>query len=86
MQPTPNPTPVPTSQRPLNGAVLSGTSLAFYGLAIYFGAPVELAVPLALAVGGALSTIGDAARGRLERQPPTTFAGEIAMKLFARVG
>jgi len=86
MQPNQNQTPVPTSQRPLNGAVLSGTALLAYTVATYYGAPVELAVPAALAVGGTLSTVGDAARGRLEKQPPASFIGELLMKLLARVG
>ena len=86
MIPAPTPSPVPTSQRPLNGAVLSGTSLLVYGLATYLGAPVEVAVPASLVVGGALSTIGDAARKRIENRPPESFVGEIALALLARIG
>ena len=87
-QQTPNPSPVPTSQRPFNGAVLSGAALLAHGVATAYGAPEVLAIPGALAVGAILSTVGDAARGRLARQPDAerSFLAEIALKLFARAG
>lgn len=85
MQPQP-PDPVPTSQRSINGTVLSGAALSAYGLATYYGAPGELAVAGALAVGALFSTLGDASRGRLEKNPPKTFTGEVVLKLLARIG
>ena len=90
-QQTPNPSPVPTSQRPFNGAVLSGAALLAHGVATAYGAPEVLAIPGALAVGAILSTVGDAARGRLERRPgqpqvARSFLAEVLLKLFARAG
>ena len=88
MQPAQNVNPVPTSQRPVNGAVLSGAALLVYGVAVAKGVPEVFAVPAALAVGAVLSTIGDAARGRLEQptEKPRGFLAEVLLKLFSRAG
>jgi len=78
--------PVPTSQRPLNGAVLSGMALAMYAAAIYFGAPEFVAAPAALAVGAALSTAGDWARGELTAPVPKIGIAKLFYMLAARAG
>lgn len=87
--PEPVPTsPVPTSQRPINGAVLSGAAMLAHGVATAYGVPEVLAIPGALVVGAILSTVGDAARGRLEQSPekPRGFLAEVLLKLFSRAG
>jgi len=87
MQPTTaTASPVPTYQRPVNGVVLSGAALLAYTVATSYGWPPDMAVPAALAVGGVLSTVGDATRKYAQRQPPSTLIGEILVSLLTRVG
>ncbi len=97
MQPTSIPqSPVPTSQRPINGAVSGGgalivAELAKVGLASVL--PPELAplAPIAAPLAGMvtsaiMATVGDVARSQIVERPPTTFLGKLLLGLLARIG
>ena len=86
--------PVPTSQRPLNGAVSGGGALLIDQLAravlTHNGVAPELSAVLAPVAGmvtsGVMATVGDAARAQIESQPPQTFVGRLFFGLLSRIG
>ena len=79
------PSVVPTSQRPLNGAISGGLALATMAVLSAHGVPPELANLAGLAASGAAATFGDWSRGELERGITNPLA-KLALMLFARVG
>lgn len=85
--------PVPTAQRPINGAVSGGTAIGIDALSRYLLAgliPAELAMVAAPVLGiifsSAFAVIGDVCRSRLVASPPTSILGEIVLKIGARIG
>jgi len=93
MQPTPNPTPVPTSQRPLNGFI-SGAAAQLVGnmatgYMIASGLDPASAATLGTVAGsivsGIFATIGDLARGALE-QPSVPWWAKTLLQVPARIG
>jgi len=97
MLPTPIPeSPVPTSQRPINGAIAGGGALLFDQLArvaLVALLPTELAPIVAVAspligmvASGVMATVGDVARSQIIERPPVTFVGKLTLGLLARIG
>lgn len=85
--------PVPTSQRPINGAMAGGGALlgdALARLLLVGLVPAEVVPILApiagVAVSGTMATVGDAARTQLIERPPRTFLGRVLFGALARVG
>jgi len=79
---------VPTSQRPLNGALAGAGALAGWYLARRYGVPEELAPVLGLAISAGQATLGDWARGMLAELPPGVAWGvaRLPLLLAARLG
>lgn len=91
---TPKLSPVPTSQRPLNGAISGGGALLIDQVARAVlaanGISPELTAVISPVAGvvtsGIMATVGDAARAQIEAAPPVTFIGRLFFGLLARIG
>ncbi len=97
MQPSQIPqSPVPTSQRPINGAVAGGGALLVNEIAkivLATSLPPDLAAlapvaaPLAgMATSAVMATVGDVARSQIVERPPQSFVGKLLLGLLARIG
>ena len=88
--------PVPTAQRPINGAIAGGGALLFDQLArvtfelllpVGSEAVTTVASPLVgMAVSAAMATVGDVARSVIVENPPTTFWKKLLLGLASRIG
>jgi len=84
MQTSPVPRPVPTSQRPLNGALAGGGALLGAYIATKYGMGAELAPVIGMAVSAIQATLGDWARGILES--PVNPIAKLPLMLLSRIG
>ena len=77
--------PVPTSQRPFNGAVSGGLALATMAILTGQGISPDYASFAGMAASGIAATLGDWSRGLLE-EGVTNPAAKLFLMLFARIG
>lgn len=75
---------IPTSQRPLNGALAGAGAMLGAHLARKYGLGEELAVPIGLVISAVQATLGDWARGLLES--PVHPVARLPLMLLARIG
>lgn len=75
---------IPTSQRPLNGALAGAGAMLGAHVARKYGLGEELAVPIGLVISAVQATLGDWARGLLEE--PVHAAVRLPLMLLSRIG